>query len=148
MLGTILGNVDEITLGLDVGTDMGSLDGYFYVSNDGILEGLLIGVSLVSTDGKVLSSYGSIKLGHFDCEVFGTILVNVDGITVGHDVGTELVSLDWYFDVSIDGKLEGLLLGNSLVYTDGKVLGSDEGVWFFFSFMNLLSPLSGFCSYG
>ena len=39
VLGTKLGNLDVITLGLDVGTELGSLDGYFYGSNDGKLEG-------------------------------------------------------------------------------------------------------------
>ena len=33
VLGTTLGNVDEITLGLDVGTYLGSLDGFFDSSN-------------------------------------------------------------------------------------------------------------------
>ena len=31
-------------------------------------------------------------------------------------------------DYSNDGKLEGLFLGGSLGYTDGKVLYSDEGI--------------------
>ena len=33
VLGPILGNVDRITLGLDIGTGMVSLDGSFYGSN-------------------------------------------------------------------------------------------------------------------
>ena len=37
MLGTILGNVDVITLGLGVGTELGFLDGQFFGSNDGKL---------------------------------------------------------------------------------------------------------------
>ena len=37
-------------------------------------------------------------------------------------------SLDISFDGSNDGKLEGLFLEDSLVYTDGTVLGSDEGI--------------------
>ena len=41
------------------------------------------------------------------------------------DVGIELDSLDVFFDGSNDGKLEALFLGGSLVYTDGKLLGSD-----------------------
>ena len=40
---TILGNVDKITLGLDVGPDLGYLDRSFDCSNDGKLEGLLLG---------------------------------------------------------------------------------------------------------
>ena len=39
---TIIGNVDVITLGLDVGTDMGSLDVSFDGSNDDKREGLLL----------------------------------------------------------------------------------------------------------
>ena len=54
MLGTILVNVDVITLGIGVGTDIGSLDGSFYGYNDGKLEVLFIGDFLASNDGKVL----------------------------------------------------------------------------------------------
>ena len=57
--------------------------------------------------------------------MLGTILVNVYGITLRIDFGTELGSLYGYFDGSNDGKLEGLLLVDSLGYTDGKVLKSD-----------------------
>ena len=42
MIGTILVYVDGITLGLDVGTELGSLDGSFGGSNDRNLEGLLL----------------------------------------------------------------------------------------------------------
>ena len=42
MLGTIIGNVDGNTLGIDVGTEYCSLDGYFDGSNDNDLEGSLI----------------------------------------------------------------------------------------------------------
>ena len=38
MIGTILGNLDGITLGLDIGTYLGFLDGSFGGSNDGNLE--------------------------------------------------------------------------------------------------------------
>ena len=38
----------------------------------------------------------------------------------------EMVSLDGSFGGSDCGKLEGLLFGGSLKYSDGKVLGSDE----------------------
>ena len=61
-------------------------------------------------------------------KVIGTILVNVDVITLGIDVGTEMGSLDVSFDGSNDGNIEGLLLGESLGYTDGIVLGADEGI--------------------
>ena len=43
VLGTIPGNVDVITLRIDIGTDLGSLDVSFVGFNDGKLEGLLIG---------------------------------------------------------------------------------------------------------
>ena len=39
VLGTKIGNVYGITLELDIGTDLGSLDGYFDASNDGNIEG-------------------------------------------------------------------------------------------------------------
>ena len=39
MFGTILGNEDGITLGIDVGTYMGSLDGSFDDSNYDKLDG-------------------------------------------------------------------------------------------------------------
>ena len=54
-----------------------------------------------------------------------TILGNLDGTTLGVDVGTELVSLDVSFDGSNYVKLEGLFLGDSLGCPNGKVLGSD-----------------------
>ena len=43
---TVLGNVDSIVLGIDVGTDLDSLDGSFDVYNDVKLEWLLLGDSL------------------------------------------------------------------------------------------------------
>ena len=55
----------------------------------------------------------------------GTILGNVDVITLRIDVGTELGSLDVSFDGSNDRNIEGILIGDSLGYTDSKVLGSD-----------------------
>ena len=60
--------------------------------------------------------------------MLGTILLNVDGITLGLDIGTNLGSIYGSFDGSNDGKLEGLFLGGSGKYNDGKVLGSDEGI--------------------
>ena len=42
LIFTILGYVDGITLGLDVGTDMGSSGGYFDGSNGGKLNILLL----------------------------------------------------------------------------------------------------------
>ena len=57
--------------------------------------------------------------------MIGIILGNVDGIKLGLDVVTELGSLDGSFDGSNDGKLERLLLGNSLQYTHRKLIGSN-----------------------
>ena len=68
-----------------------------------------------------------IKLGSTDGKVLGTVLVNIDGITLVLDIGTELGFLDGSFDGSNDGKLEVLFLGDSMGSTNGKVLGSDEG---------------------
>ena len=42
MIETILGNVYGITLGLNVGTELRSLDGYFDIFNNDKLEGLLL----------------------------------------------------------------------------------------------------------
>ena len=39
VLGTVLGNVYEMTLGIDAGTELGSLYGSFYGSNDDSIEG-------------------------------------------------------------------------------------------------------------
>ena len=46
MLVTIIGNLDRITLGIDVGTELGYLDGSFDSSNDGKLESLFLGIQL------------------------------------------------------------------------------------------------------
>ena len=127
MIGTIFRNVDGITLLFDFVTDLGSLDGYLDVSNYGKLEGLLLGGSLGSTDGKLTVSNEDIKLRLFCVKVIGTILGNVYGITLGLNVGTYPGSLHGSFDGSDDGNLEGLLLGDSLGSTDGKVIRSDEG---------------------
>ena len=94
MFGTMLGNVDVITLGLDVGIDLESLDGYFGVSNDGKLEVLFIGGSLGSTYCEILGSDEGIKLVSTGGKVFSTILGNVDVSTFGLDVGIDLGSLD------------------------------------------------------
>ena len=58
---------------------------------------------------------------------FCTILGNVDKITLWLDIGTELGFLDGSFDGSNEGKLDVLFIGDSLGYTDVKVLVSDEG---------------------
>ena len=67
---------------------------------------MLVG-SLRYNDGKVLGSDEGIKLGLSGCKVFGIILVNVDGITLGIYVRTELVYLYGLFYGSNGGKIEG-----------------------------------------
>ena len=59
----------------------------------------------------MLGSDEGIKLGSFDGKVLATILENLDEITLEIDVGTEIGSLDEFFDGLNDRKLEGLLLG-------------------------------------
>ena len=59
-----------------------------------------------STDGKVIVSDEGIKLGSTDGKVIANIIVNVDGITLVLDVGTELSSLD--------GSFNGYLYGSNL----------------------------------
>ena len=97
VLDTILGNVYVITLEIDVGTELGFLDVSFDGFNDGKLEGLLLGGSLSYTDGKVIGTNEGINMGYTGGKVLATILVNVYGITLGIDVGTELSSLDGSF---------------------------------------------------
>ena len=67
-------------------------------------------------------------LGFSDGKVLGTILVIVDRITPRIDIITDLGYLDGSFDGYNDGNIEGFFFGYSLVYTDGKVLGSDEDI--------------------
>ena len=52
VIGTILEDAYVITIGIDVGTDLGNLYVSFDGSNDGKLERLLHGYSLVSTASK------------------------------------------------------------------------------------------------
>ena len=87
-------NVYGITLGIVVGTDLGSLDGPFDGYNDVKLEGLLIGDSRVYNDGKVHGSDEGIKLGIYVGKVLGTIIVDLYGITLRMDVGTYLGSFN------------------------------------------------------
>ena len=63
-------------------------------------------------------------MGLFYGKVLGNILGNVYVTTLGFDVGTDLVSVDGSFDDFNYGKVEGLLLGDSLGYTYGKVFGT------------------------
>ena len=46
---------------------------------------------------------------------------NLDGITLGLNVGTELGSLDGFFDGSNDFKHDKIVVEDSPGYTDGKV---------------------------
>ena len=124
----ILVNLDGITLGVDVGIYLGSLDGSYGGYNDGKLERLFIADSLSSTDGKVLGYDEGIIMRSTDGKLLVTILENVDGITFDIDFGKELGSIDRPIYGSNDGKLEIFLLGDSLVPTDGKVLCPDEGI--------------------
>ena len=62
MIDAILGNVDRIKLGFDVGIKVGSLDVYFGGSNLYKFEVLLLVDSLGFTDGKVIGYYEGIKL--------------------------------------------------------------------------------------
>ena len=98
VLGNLFGYLDGITLGLDVGIGLGSLDESVDGSINGKIEGLFILYSMNSTGDKVI----------------GNILRNVDGITFGVNVGTDLVSLDGYFDGFNAVNLERLLFGDSL----------------------------------
>ena len=54
-------------------------------SNDAKLEVLLIGDSLGFADSRVYGSEECINLGFFYGKFLGTILVNVDGITLKLD---------------------------------------------------------------
>ena len=88
----------------------------------------MLGDSLGSTDVKVLGCDEGIKMGLSYSEVISIILGNVGGIKIEIDVGIVLGSLDRSFDKCNDGKLEVLLLGDSLGSADDKVIGSDEGI--------------------
>ena len=85
MIVAVLGKVYEITLGIDIVTALRYLYGYSDGSYDGKYSVLLLGDSLVSTDGKVIGYYEVIKLGLSYGKLFGNIFVNVDGIIFGID---------------------------------------------------------------
>ena len=67
-------------------------------------------------------------MGYNDGNIFGTILGNIDGITLDIDVRTELGILIGSYDGSNDGKIEGSLIRNSLGYTDERRIRYDEGI--------------------
>ena len=98
VLFNIIVNIYGITLGIDIGTDLGSLDRSLHGSNDWNIKSSFLGGSLRSNDGKVIDSNESIKLGSTEGKVFGTILGNLNVITLGLGVGTDLGSLDGLFD--------------------------------------------------
>ena len=77
----------------------------------------------------MLGCYELIKLGSTDGKVLDIVLRNVDIITLGIDIGTELGFLDESFDGSNEGNLEGLFLVESMGSTDVKVLGYDKGTF-------------------
>ena len=103
-------------------TDLGSPEVSTEGNTGGNLEVMLLGDWLVSLDRIELGTNVVNELGLSKGEVFGTILVNVERITLGIDIGTDIGFLDGCLDGSNDGKLELLLLGDSLVYNDVKVL--------------------------
>ena len=100
----------------------------FDICNDENIEGFLFVETLGSTDGKVYGSDECIKLGLFDDKVIGSLILNIDGIKLRPDVGTELGNLYGLFHGSSKYKLGCLLDVDSLEYTDGKVVDSDEGI--------------------
>ena len=128
LIGTILVNVDVITLGIDVGTDLTSSTRSFGCSNHGKLDRFWLRGALRPTGGKVLGSDEVIKIGSTNGNVPGTILGNLERIILGIDVGTELGSSYVSFDGPNGGNLEGLLFWYSLRYIYVKLLGSDEGI--------------------
>ena len=120
LIRTIVENLDGITLRIDFGKEIGSSDVSFDSSNDVKLYRLLLGYSMGSTYGKELESDGGIKLISNYSKVLGNILGDIDVITLGLDVGTELGCLDRNYDGSNNGKLEGLFIGGSLGSTVGN----------------------------
>ena len=128
MLVTLLGNLYGITLGFDVVAKLESLYESFHGINGGKINALFLRESLEYTDGKVIGSDEGIELGSMDGKVLGTILGNVNVITLATYVVTKFVSLNGFFDGSNDKNLESKLLGESLAFADGKILGYDEGI--------------------
>ena len=140
VIGAMLGHLCGINFGSDVGTALGSLDWSVYSSNDGNLLIALLWVSLWYTDGKVLGSDESIKMQSTSGKIIGIILVNVDGIKLRFDFGTEMDSLDRSFDSYDSANLRSCFLKTqwdvlmvkclalmktiTLGLSDGNVLGA------------------------
>ena len=78
VLENIVGNASIITLGIDVGTELGFLNGYFNGSNDDHLEDLCLEDSLGYNHGQVLGYDEGLKLGSTGGKLLGTILVKID----------------------------------------------------------------------
>ena len=108
LLVTIIVNVDGIALDIDVGTNMGSLDWFFDDYKYNKLEGLLLVYLLGYTDDKVCGYNEGIEMVSTDVKVLGTLLWDVDEITLEVDVGTDMGFLDGSFDGSNDINLEVL----------------------------------------
>ena len=113
---------------IHVGTNLGSLYGSFDGSHDVNIEGSLLEESLGSTFCLLLGSDECIKNLSTDRKVLVTLLGNVYGMTLGIYVGTWMESLDGSFHGINGDKLNALLLKESLDYTDGKVIGSNEDI--------------------
>ena len=141
VLVTILVNVYGITLVVDVGTQLGSLNESLDGSHDGKIDGLFLVGSLGYTGFKVYGYDEVIKLGSNDGKVLFRILVNVDGMRPRIDVLAELGYFYEFVDGSSDDKLKGLLLGGLLGSTDGKFYGSDESVKFGSTGVNVVGTI-------
>ena len=83
---------------------MWSLDKSFDGFNDCKFEGILLGNSLLLSDGKMIGSYEGIILIYSDGKVLGTVSRNVDGRKLGIELGTELGSWKVCFDGFNDNK--------------------------------------------
>ena len=94
VLGTILEDIDEITLGIDIETYLSSLYGSFDASNDVKLEVLYRGDPTGSIDSEVFCFDEGMKLVLSGCNLICIILGNVDRITLGMDSLIDLYSLN------------------------------------------------------
>ena len=77
VLGTIIENVYGIKLGIYVRTELGSLDVYLDGSNDGKLEGFLLGGWLGPSESKVIGSGKNMKIRSTSVELLSTIIEDV-----------------------------------------------------------------------
>ena len=74
-------------------------------SNDGNIQGLLLGYLLGCNDCKIFGFDGGIIIISTGGIGFGPLLGDVDGSTVGMDVVTEMGSSDMSFDGFNHGKV-------------------------------------------